>query len=134
VALGDGLNDDTKSIPSQELRMNVFSSFYVAAVVNANQYISDRKMRYILGAGDSTTDADGFRFYNREVKGNIAYFFRVFSISSTSEVCSSLFYYSNCDYIFIVRMRYQPLQMYRNWVSILTIYIKILFCVFCAMN
>jgi len=88
VALGDGLNDDTKSIPSQELRMNVFSSFYIAAVVNANQYVPNRKMRYILGAGDSTTDADGFGFYNREIKGTIAYFFRVFSINSTSEVYS----------------------------------------------
>jgi len=91
VALGDNLNDDTKSIPSWELRMNMFSSFYVAAVVNANQYVPNHKMRYILGAGDSTTDADGFRFYNREVKGNIAYFFRVFSISSTSEVCHHCF-------------------------------------------
>ena len=61
--------------------------FYVAAVVNASQYVPGYRMSYILGAGDNTTDPDGHVFYNREViKKTYLYFFRVFSLDSTSEV------------------------------------------------
>ena len=61
--------------------------YYVAAVVNANQYILNHRMRYYLGAGDSTTDAEGHMFHNKELKNGLAYFFQVFSIDSTLEVC-----------------------------------------------
>ena len=61
--------------------------YYVAAVVNASQYIQDVTMRYYLGAGDNTTDAEGHMFHNRKLNFGLAYFFRVFSIDSTLEVC-----------------------------------------------
>jgi len=61
--------------------------FFVAAVVNAIQYVPGYRMSYILGAGDSTTDPDGRVFYNRKVHADNFYFYRVFSIDSTQEVC-----------------------------------------------
>ena len=64
--------------------------FYVAAVIHANQYRDGYSMKYALGAGDTTTDADGNVFYNdREIVMSTLFFFRVFSINSTQEVCSS---------------------------------------------
>lgn len=66
--------------------MKISPSYYVAAVVNANQYVPNRRMRYYLGAGDNTTDGDGHMFHNRELKKGLAYFFRVFSANSTLEV------------------------------------------------
>ena len=60
--------------------------FYITAVVNASQFVADRRMRYVLGAGDVTTDAEGHVYHNREVKIGFTYFFRVFSVSSTTEV------------------------------------------------
>jgi len=69
------------------------SLYYVAAVVYANQYKTNYSMRYILGAGDNTTDPYGNVFHNRELKEGFAYFFRVFSIDSTPEVCM----YFNCN-------------------------------------
>ena len=78
-------------------------AYYVAAVVNSTQYLSGYKISYILGAGDNTTDADGNVFYNRELKEGVSYFFRVFSVDSSSEV---IFYLQNCIgtnmYLFIV--------------------------------
>ena len=68
--------------------MNMFPLFYITAVVNASQLVPDRRMRYILGAGDSTTDAEGRVFHNREVKIGFTYLFRIFSVDSTSEVLS----------------------------------------------
>ena len=56
-------------------------------MVNASQYIPNHRMRYYLGAGDSTTDAEGYTFRNSELKNGLSYFFRVFSIDSTLEVC-----------------------------------------------
>ena len=66
--------------------MNPSSSYYVAAVVNATQYIPDRTMSYILGAGDYTTDPNGNVFHNRELEQDVSYFFRIFSIDSSPEV------------------------------------------------
>ena len=66
--------------------MNPSSSYYVAAVVNASQYIPDRTMSYILGAGDYTTDPNGNVFHNRELEQDVSYFFRIFSIDSSPEV------------------------------------------------
>ena len=60
--------------------------FYVAAVVNAIQYVPGYRMSYILGAGDNTTDPDGHVFYNKIVKDSHQYYFRIFSANSTEEV------------------------------------------------
>jgi len=63
---------------------------YIAAVVNASQYMqyaNDYRIKYALGAGDNTTDANGHKFHNREVKREYSFFYRVFSVSSTLEVC-----------------------------------------------
>ena len=60
--------------------------FYVAAVVNVSQYVLGKGLSYILGAGDNTTDVNGQVFYNRKVKDNYFYFFRIFSFDSTPEV------------------------------------------------
>ena len=67
--------------------MKASPSYYVAAVVNANQYIPNHRMRYYLGAGDNKTDAEGRMFHNKEPKNGLAYFFQVFSVDSTLEVC-----------------------------------------------
>ena len=34
--------------------------FYIAAVVNASQYKDGYRMRYTLGAGDNTTEMNGY--------------------------------------------------------------------------
>ncbi|XP_065918156.1 contactin-3-like isoform X3 [Dysidea avara] len=80
------VNENVTKIPTKELieaSMSTSSLVYVAAVVNASQYVPGYRMSYILGAGDSTTDPDGHVFYNREVKEGFEYFFRVFSADST---------------------------------------------------
>ena len=66
--------------------MNSSMQFYIAAVVNASQYRDGHRMIYVLGARDSTTDADDNTFYNREISREYSFFYRVFSASSTSEV------------------------------------------------
>ena len=66
--------------------MQTFPSYYVAAVVDAGQY-EDRTMGYYLGAGDYTTDAEGYVFHNKKLSVGLSYFFRVFSIDSTLGVC-----------------------------------------------
>ena len=76
IATVDILKESTKTTPL----------FYVAAVVNASQYVPGYRMSYILGAGDNTTDPDGHVFYNREVKRTDLYFFRVYSTNSIQEV------------------------------------------------
>ena len=89
VALSDHVITDVKSISTEELLKQstyMFPLFYVTAVVNASQFMMDRRMMYVLGAGDNTTDTEGHMFHNREVKAGFTYFFRVFSINSTSEV------------------------------------------------
>ena len=60
--------------------------YYVAAVVNASQYVPDHRMGYYLGAGDHTADSDGHIFYNKQLSVGLSYFFRVFSVDSTLEV------------------------------------------------
>ena len=71
------LEESTKTSPN----------YYIAAVINASQYIDGYRMAYILGAEDYTTDIYGHVFYNRQLRDkNFKYFFRVFSISSTQEV------------------------------------------------
>ena len=75
-----------------EESQKAFPLYYVAGVVNANQYIPYQGMRYYLGVEDFTTDAEGHDFYNRKLSDGLAYFFRVFSIDSTLEVHMSEFY------------------------------------------
>ena len=85
----DQLITDPETISTEDLfeeSTKTSPSFYVAAVVNASQYVSGYRMSYILGAGDNTTDSDGHVFYNKEVQGTFLFFFRVFSVSSTRQV------------------------------------------------
>ena len=83
--------NDVGDIPTQKLieeSLKNDSDYYIAAVVNADQY-KDRsfnRMGYILGAEDSTTDIYGHTFHNRRLTANMKYFCRIFSISSTEEV------------------------------------------------
>ena len=60
--------------------------FYIAAVINASQYRDGYRMRYALGAGDNTTNMDGYVFHNQRVDSRYSVFFRVFSTDSTSQV------------------------------------------------
>ena len=81
--------ENVVEIPTQALLENSIKTtplFYVAGVVNASQYVPGYRMGYILGAGDSTTDPYGNIFYNREVRHNYYFFYRVFSANSTQEV------------------------------------------------
>ena len=71
-----------------EESMKSYPLFYVAAVVNVSQYVLGKGLSYILGAGDYTTDINNQVFYNRKVKGNQLYFFRIFSFDSTPEVAT----------------------------------------------
>ena len=71
----------------------MFPLFYIAAIVNANQYVPNYRLKYILGAGDDTSDAEGHVFHNREVKIGLTYFFQVFSVNSTTKVCVFLVLY-----------------------------------------
>jgi len=80
---------NTEDITTQELieeSVKASPLFYVAAVINANQYVDGYTMKYYLGAGDHTTDEYGHVFHNRPVKESTLFFFRVFSVSSTQEV------------------------------------------------
>jgi len=83
--------------------------YYIAAVVNASQYKPNHRMRYYLGAGDNTTDVKGHVFHNRKLRKDLAYFFRVFSIDSASEVCLVL-YLIILIYL-LLRMRFQLPQI-----------------------
>jgi len=79
-----------EDITTQELleeSMKDSPLYYIAAVINASQYKRNHRMRYYLGAGDNTTDAYDHVFHNKKLRKGLAYFFRVFSIDSTSEVC-----------------------------------------------
>ena len=60
--------------------------YYVAAVVNVSQYVLGKGLSYVLGAGDNTVDVNGQVFYNRKIRENYFYFFRVFSLDSTPKV------------------------------------------------
>ena len=85
----DNVITNTKSISTATLleeSMKSYPLFYVAAVVNVNQYVLGNRISYILGAGDNTTDINSQIFYNRKVKDDYLYFFRIFSFDSTSEV------------------------------------------------
>ena len=85
------VHDDVTMMTTKDLidaSMSTSSSVYVAAVVNASQYVPGNTMGYFLGAGDNTTDPYGHVFYNREVEEDFEYFFRVFSADSTLEVNS----------------------------------------------
>ena len=83
---------DVKDITTQELLEESMivdnPKYYIAAVVNENQYkeADVYRMGYNLGAEDRTTDSYDHEFRNRKLKVNLKYFFRVFSISSTPEV------------------------------------------------
>ena len=84
------------SITTQDLlEKNSTKEYYVAGVVNANQYVPDSRMRYYLGAEDHSTDSEGRTFYNRELGVGLAYFFRVFSIDSNLTVCQNFV----CNYL-----------------------------------
>ena len=94
MAINDNVIKNIKEMTTRDLLEESTKTtplFYVAAVVNASQYVPGYRMSYILGAGDNTTDPDGLVFYNREVlKKTYFYFFRVFSVDSTSEVINFL--------------------------------------------
>ena len=83
---------DVGDVTTQQLldhSMNNSMLFYIAAVVNAShyvQYVDDYRLRYALGAGDTTTDPYGHVFYNSEVKAKYSFFYRVFSANSTETV------------------------------------------------
>ena len=88
MAVNKSVIENVKEISTKDLLEKTNESsllYYVAAVIYSYQYNSTYTMRYILGAGDNTTDPDGHVFYNREVQGNY-YFFRIFSTNSTQEV------------------------------------------------
>ena len=85
----DNVITNTESISTASLLEESRKShplFYVAAVVNVNHYVLGKGLGYILGAGDNTTDISGQVFFNRKVKENQFYFFRIFSLGSTLEV------------------------------------------------
>ena len=93
VVINSSAITDVKDITTQQLfdhSMNNSKLFYIAAVVNASQYMQyldvGYRLRYALGAGDSTTDPYGHVFYNREVKAEYSFFYRVFSANSTLKV------------------------------------------------
>ena len=89
VVVTDNAITNTKGISTAtifEESMKSHPSFYVAAVVNVSQYVLGKGLSYILGAGDNTTDINSQIFYNRKVKDNYFYFFRIFSFDSTPEV------------------------------------------------
>ena len=104
MALSDHVINGVKSISTKELLKQstyMFPLFYITAVVNASQFVADRRMMYALGAGDNTTDAEGHIFHNREVKTGFTYFFRVFSIDSIAEV-PPLFYTFETDAMYAI--------------------------------
>ena len=76
-----------EDITTKQLLNESMTLYYVAAVVNASQYIPDHSMGYYLGADDHTVDAEGRMFHNKKLSVGLSYFFRVFSIDSTLEVC-----------------------------------------------
>ena len=85
----DNTITNTESISTASLLEESIKSdplFYVAAVVDVSQYALGKGLSYILGAGDNTTDINGQIFYNRKVKDNNFYSFRIFSFDSTPEV------------------------------------------------
>ena len=85
----DNVITNTESISTASLleeSRNSHPLFYVAAVVTVSQYVLGKGLSYILGAGDNTTDIRGQLFFNRKVKENQFYFFRIFSLDSTLEV------------------------------------------------
>ena len=89
IVVTDNGVTNAKSISTASLLEESLKSrplFYVAAVVNFSQYVLGSKLSYILGAGDNTTDINNQVFYNRKVKDNYLYSFRIFSFDSTSEV------------------------------------------------
>lgn len=80
---------DVKDVTTKELlehSMNSSMQFYIAAVVNASQYLDRYRMVYVLGARDNTIDLYGHVFHNREVNKEYLFFYRVFSANSTLEV------------------------------------------------
>ena len=115
MAINENVTDDIKEMTTKDLleesNKNI-SLFYVAAVVNASQYVPGYRMSYILGAGDNTTDPNGHVFYNREgVQGRFLVLYRVFSANSTAEV---QYMYHNIIVLlyfnFVAfRMKYSPL-------------------------
>ena len=85
----DNVITNTESISTASLLEESVKShplFYVAAVVNRNQYVLGKGLSYILGVGDNTTDIYSQAFYNRQVKDSYFYFFRIYSFDSTPEV------------------------------------------------
>ena len=90
IVVTDNTITDTKNISTASLLEESLKShplFYVTAVVNVSQYVLGKGLAYILGAGDNTTDISAQVFYNRKVKDEYCYFFRIFSFDSTNEVC-----------------------------------------------
>ena len=104
VIINTSVITGVEHITTQQLlehSMNHSMLYYIAAVVNASQYVqylNDFTIRYTLGAGDNTTDPHGHMFHNREVRAGYSYFYRVFSANSTLKVVTLqniyyMFYY-----------------------------------------
>ena len=91
ISSAKSMVENVEEITTQELLAESMEDSpqycYIAAVVNASDYVDGCRMAYILGAEDYTTDTYSHKFYNRQLKDkNFKYFFRIFSISSTLEV------------------------------------------------
>ena len=108
-AISSAKDITTKQLLNESMK-DTSSLYYITAVVNASQYIPNHRMKYYLGAGDSTTDAEGHTFHNRELREDLSYFFRVYSVNSTSEVCR-IYSERCCVYLvcLLFRMRFQLL-------------------------
>lgn len=99
------LDESTKASPS----------FYVAAVINADQYKDGYRMQYSLGAGDKTTDVYGHTFRNRRIEESTLFFFRVFSISSKPQVSPQMCSIDNNFTCYdCYREKFQPQQVCKH--------------------
>ena len=109
---------DTEDITTEEILEETTKTlplYYITAVIHASQYRDGYTMQYALGAGDTTTDDYGRSFRNREIKMSTLFFFRVFSISSTPEVCIT-FMIGSCLHIYAMTIteRYFNHNKYAN--------------------
>ena len=94
----------TQDLIEKSMKQEDDPNFYIAAVINANEYKDNNvyRMGYLLGVEDDTSDTDGNRFNNRQLKleNELLYFSRVFSVNSTREVqkflCCNVCMIHNC--------------------------------------
>ena len=122
IAVNNSVIMNTQTISTEDLLEQSMKSsplYYVAGVVYASQYVPGYRMRYVLGAGNTTTDHNGHVFTNRPVEDDYQYFFRVFSNDSTSEVCRHhLHKLELIKFISFYRMKFILLQKCKVWVYV----------------